>query len=206
MYLGLNVGFSVGSILELHARQRATMNSADSGQMTDAIPSEGTVPRRSRSLHQNTVIQDSLSIAHFQRHSAEMRFQQLAKFTISCRQDRPTTSRRINCGSGMPQHSKPSVDLVVSPMCASCQCPSEPMSTPVVALLATSIYRRGFSCFGNSNIDARYNPEMSDSFRDNPQHMKSSLTFQIALCSPSFLPLTTQKSTLTPFPSTIMNM
>jgi hypothetical protein len=35
--------------------------------------------------------------------------------------------------------------------------------------------------YGTFNMDARYNPEMSDLSRDNPQRMKSSLTFQIAL-------------------------
>jgi transposase InsO family protein len=33
----------------------------------------------------------------------------------------------------------------------------------IVAFYATLIYRRGFSCFGTSNVDARYNSEMSDS-------------------------------------------
>jgi hypothetical protein len=70
----------------------------------------------------------------------------------------------------------------------------------------TSIYRRGFSCFGTSSLDTRYNPEMSDSSRGNPQHATSSLTFQIALHSSSFLLPTMRKSIWNPFPSTMRHM
>jgi hypothetical protein len=132
---------------------------------------------------------------------------QPAKSATACCRNRPTTSRYLWFGNALTFKSFCRFGCITYARILSIVkgAKVDPVVS-IVAFWATSVYHRGFSCFGTSNMHVRYNPGTSDSLRDNPQRVRNSLTFQIALHRLSFLLLTMWKSTWNPFPSTMIHM